>query len=377
MIKARIYIALFALISLIPLIQLATHLLPDAPLNEKRRPLPAPEWRKSRDLQNYLMGWQDWFNDRYPGRNFLIRLKTQIDYSLFGYSDKIYVGKEGWLFYRSVLDEGKPAINAYNTEQISALIGEFKKLNGWLRDRGVTLVIMDNQLKDEFYADKLPASAPRRPQHPGYYEIRRRLREDVGALYIDPTEILMKLKASRPVFHKTDFHWNDPAAFEVARALVDRLALASGRPSAGWKFELKIETRPNSGGEAAFMPLFSPASEKSLFVKKTWTDEGGAYALGGEPFEYVYRRYKPSADYLPVSVILGDSFSDGMQRSGLSEHFNELYRIRMYHCSLGDALRSMPKGTRIFILQFIEQSVNFFSIPVDFASLSSVQPNGS
>jgi hypothetical protein len=376
MIKAKIYIVLFSLIGLIPLIQLASHVLPDDPLDEKRLPSPEPEWGRRRDLRTYLLGWQDWFNDRYPGRNFLIRLKTQIDYSLFGFSDRIYMGKDGWLFYRNVLDDSKPEIDAYSPAQIDALIGRYRMLNSWLKARGITLVIMDVQLKDEFYGDKLPSSAPRRPLHPTYFEIRRRLKEDVGAVYVDSTPILRRIMAKRPVFFKTDFHWNDPAAFEVARSIVDRLSQIAGRPSAGWKFKLEIETRVGWGGQAAFMPLLRPDPELGLFVKKTWADEGGAYEFAKEPFESIYRRNQPSEDYLPTTVLLGDSFSNGMLRCGFCEHFNSLYRIHMNHCSMEESLRSLPSGTQFLILEFIETAVGVYRVPVDFDDLSSVKPNG-
>jgi SGNH hydrolase-like domain, acetyltransferase AlgX len=375
MIKAKVIIALFALISLIPLIQSFSRVLPDSPLAENRHQVPAPEWHNSPTLRKYLMGWQDWFNDRYPGRNFLIRLKTQIDYSLFSYSDKVHVGKDGWLFYRSVLDVEEPRIEAVTDVQMSEIVARLSELRCWLSARGVRMVIVDNQLKDEFYPEMLPSSAPIRPRISQYAILRRRIGKETGALYIDSSEILHRLKADRPIFHRTDFHWNDPAAFVVAQAAVDRLAKELGPPYRGWHLTLEIEKKRFSGGEASFMPLFRPAAEEGLFVHQNWQDGDVENLFGQQHFEYIRRFRKPAPGLLPPVVVFGDSYFDGMMRAGFGDHFQVVYRARIYHQSLQEILANLPKDTSIFVLQFIETAVGYFSIPVDYKAID--RPAGS
>jgi hypothetical protein len=369
MIKARITIALFALIGLIPLIQLASHVLPDSPLPENRNRLPAPEWHKSATLQKYLMGWQDWFNDRYPGRNFLIRLKTQIDYSLFSYSDKVHVGKDGWLFYRSVLDVEKPRNETMTDAQMSTIVTPLTDLRRWLSARGIRMVIVDNQLKDEFYPEMLPSSVPIRPENPRYAVLRQRIANETGALYIDSSEILHRLKADRSIFHRTDFHWNDPAAFVVAQAVVDRLARELGGPYRGWHLTLEIEKHRFSGGQASFMPLFKPAYEEGLFVRKNWQDGDVENLFNEQHFEYIHRFRRPAQGLLPPIVVFGDSYFDGMMRAGFAEHFQTVYRARIFHQSLQEVLTNLPADTSIFMVQFIETAVAYFSNPIDYKAI--------
>src|SRR4051794_24661312 len=99
-------IAFFAL-TLLPLAQMSLGLPSAAPVDENRSLAPAPaafwgapfEWVKEADA---------WFSDRFGYRSFLIRAKTQIDYSVFSTSTRVHIGSDNQLFYRSVMDVEKP-----------------------------------------------------------------------------------------------------------------------------------------------------------------------------------------------------------------------------------------------------------------------------
>jgi hypothetical protein len=353
----------FALIGLFPALQSVLGVFPDKPLQENRPPAPLPD-RSKLSLHKYLMGWQAWFNDRYAGRNLLIRLNTQINYSVFSYSDRIHIGREGWLFYRSVIDEQKPAIDQMTDDGYDQVVRNLEDLNRRLVSRGVRLIIMDNELKDEFYPENLPASIPRRPKNPRYHKLRERLKMETGAEFVDSSAILHALKAQRPVFHKTDFHWNDPAAFAVARAVVDRIAKLAGPPYQGWRWPLEVTYTPYSGGEAAFMPLIWPATETALFVKKTWPDLPRDYRGPDTPFEFSVVHKVKDPTLLPGIVVFGDSFIDGMLRSGFAEHFQSIHRARMYQTKLDQVLAALPENTKFFLLQFIETSSPSYTIPL-------------
>jgi hypothetical protein len=204
------------------------------------------------------------------------------------------------------------------------------------------------------------------------------LREETGSEWIDSTAILTGLKAERPVFHRTDFHWNDPAAFMVAKATVDRMAALLGKPALGWRLKLEIEGRPSSGGEASFIPLLRPITETALFVKPTWTEAPADTRFDQAPFEFVRRLQDPAAAVLPPVVVFGDSFFDGMYRSGFCEHFSAVYRARIFHAPLQDVLRILPAGTRFMVVEFIETAANAFAAPIDYAALDRIAPtNGS
>jgi len=374
MFRSLLIVAGFGLLALFPLWEAATRWLPDQPLDEKRLPVPEPRWQTSPNLRTYLTGWQDWFDDRYAGRNLLIRLKTQLDYSLFSYSDKIYIGADGWLFYRSVYDDKISAEQEYTRPVADNIMAQFRHLRLWLGARGITLILIDVPLKDVFYSEMLPASAPRLPAPSVEDKIRHRLHDETGAVCIDAAAVLNTVKRERPVFHRTDFHWNDPAAFAVAQDTVDQMAWLLGDPALGWRLRLEIEKRPNSGGEAAFMPLLRPVTEESLFVTPTWKEAPADVTYYQAPFEYVHVLRSPPSRMLPPVVILGDSFFDGMIRSGFAEHFSALYRARIYNSTFQDVLLHLPRGTRFMVVEFIETAIGPVSSPLDFEALDRSFP---
>lgn len=363
MISKLIVIVGFSALALLPLIQRVTNFLPDAPLSENRAQVAVPQWEKVM-LKDYLMGWQSWFNDRYAGRNFLIRLKTQIDYSVFSYSDKVHIGTDGWLFYRSVIDVEEPALERMTDVHHDQIIRNLSDLNARLARKGIRLIIVDCELKDTFYPEKLPASLPVRPTSPRYQKLRARLAHETGAEYVDASAILRTLKNQRPVFHKTDFHWNDPAAFAVAEEVVNRVARLAGPAYPGWRWPLEITSAPLSGGEASFMPLLKPVTETALFVKKTWPDLPRNYREPDGPFEFSIVHKVSDPSLLPGIVVFGDSFFDGMMRSGFIEHFCSVHRTRIFHATLDQVLVALPDDTRFFLVQFIMTAAPLFSIPV-------------
>ncbi len=369
--RAFLVTAAFALLSLFPAIQWLTGVFPDAPLGENRRAAAAPAWGEETDVRTYLQAWQRWFNDRYAGRNLLIRVKTQLDYSVFSYSDKVHIGRDGWLFYRSVLDVEKPLVEAYSERQFDDVVAGIKRLTDWLRVRGITVILLDNQLKDEFYPEMLPRSRPRRRQPSRYDQFRQRLRDETGAIFIDTSAILERVKRRRVIFHRTDFHWNDPAAFAVARRLVDRLAKEAGAPVRGWRLALEVESRRYSGTQAAFLPLLKPLGEESLFVHPTWSARPATRVRHQGPFEYSFFAAAATPQDIPPTVVFGDSFFDGIMRSGFEEHFVSLRRARERDVSLEEVMAALPPETRFVILQCIEIAIDVYAAPVDYAALNA------
>ena len=359
-------VALFALLLLLPGLQMLTHAIPVTPLEENRNRAPFPATATAlANPADFTAGLEKWFNDSYGFRDLLIRAKTQLDFSLFHTSDRIHIGARGWLYYRSVLDQQEPALEALTDRDLDAAIATFAHLRDWLAPRGIRLVVQTNQMKDRFYPEFLPAEAAFARTRHRFDDFRTRLAALPGITYLDTTPLLLALKQQRQVFHKTDFHWNDPAAFEAARQLVDALAAQENLPVPFWKPTLHIVERRISGGEAMFMPLFRPPTETALFVQPDWDDQRMVHDYGLPPFEWRKTARDPHPPLLAPTVLYGDSFSDGMVRSGLAAHFTAITEARPNSVPLIDVLRALPPGTRTLVVEFIEVSLpRWISVPL-------------
>jgi hypothetical protein len=353
------FFALFMSILTAPLVQTYLPFVEITPLREKQ-----PQRGKSDERIGAIAAPLEWFQQHYGFREAFIRANSQINYSIFGISDRLHVGNDGWLYYRSVIDKEEPQVERYSDDQLDQAIGSIERLRDWLAERNIRLVVFTPQLKDKFYPQFLPYTARRALHRHRFDDYRKRLSEVPRITYIDTTPILEQLKSSRTVFHKSDFHWNDPAAFEIARIVVDHIATLEGRTSLLWHNTLSIETHDWIGGQANFMPLFWPPHEQALFVAHNWVDTHGEVDKPPEPFEIV-SNVPETIDALPPIMVLADSFFDGMVRSGFLDYFRSVSRARILHAPVGDILRAIPAGTKYFVLEFIEIALPAFTdIPI-------------
>jgi SGNH hydrolase-like domain, acetyltransferase AlgX len=362
--------AFFALTIIPDVFQLAGITITE-PVQELRRLAPLPSWAWPPHPLVLVQQTNKWFNDHFGLRSFLIRLKTQIDFTVFGTSTRVHVGKDGWLFYRSVLDVEQPAVEELLSHREADILAGINALNKALRDKSIRLIIFSNLLKDRFYADKLPHTIANLPSPPRYYDFLAKLAALPDIAYVDTPAILRRTQHTRRIFHKTDFHWNDPAAFEVGRALVDRIAQMEGRKEPLWTHKLKIETKRLSGGIARFMPLFWPPSENGLFIVKTWQQPPFQIFVKQGIFEWGFhvRHYDPRL--LPTVVVVGDSFFDGITRAGFPAYFNNMYRIRWENSlKLSEIAAALPPDTRYLVIQFIEVSYGLLSEFADHTEIA-------
>src|SRR5882757_4095033 len=97
----RMFLTVAAALIVLPLVQMMFGVFQVGLLNEKRTRYEIQNlWpRLQRGDVTLAADINKWFDDHYGFRDLLIRLKNQFDYSVFGTSQRISVGKSGWLFF--------------------------------------------------------------------------------------------------------------------------------------------------------------------------------------------------------------------------------------------------------------------------------------
>jgi len=361
------FVAVFFILTLLPGLQMLTHAVKIEPIRENRELAPPADSETPFDQAPKV--WDRWFGDHFGFREWLIELKTQIDFSLFGTSDRVLIGREGQLFLRSVVEGQEPWMERLLATQEEPALRGIQRLCHALKEAQVRCVFVINMMSDRYYPELLPPSVMHRPPRPSIDNFVAGLKSIPDVLYVDSDAILRSTMRSRRIFHKTDFHWNDAAAFPVARALVDQMNAVDGRSSSSWTHQLEIRKQRRSGGIAMFMPLFVPPTEDYLMVKQNWTAPDGFHWIGSDgPFEETVTA-TPDPRLLPPTVLVGDSFLDGMWRAGLSAQFVEVHRIRWKQgLTVSGIIADMPGDTRWLVVQFIEVSqppIQAFADPAD------------
>lgn len=356
----KAFIAAFFIVLILPVIQTSTHVFKITPVDENRTMERAPALQEYSHPSLYLAQAQKWFDDHYGFRDILIRIETQIDYSIFGMSNKIHIGKDGWLYYKTFMDGEKPIEESLTDNQIQTIVNHFAQLRDHLAASNVKLVIISNQLKHKFYPEDLPEFLMPAEKHLRFDDLREKLHKLPGVIYIDTTDILMSLKEQRQIFHKTDMHWNDPAAYEIAKIVVNKLADLEGFKKPLWDYPLKIMTKKFSGGQATAMPLFIPASEEGLFLQEMYPAIESTHVENQYPYRTIIHVTAHDHALLPTVVWYGDSFSDGMERAGLDNYFTWSYRASRSTVEASEVLAHMPPDAHYFVFQFIEASLAGF-----------------
>jgi len=352
----RLTVAVFLLLGLLPAAQMASRLLPELAVDEQRALAPPPDPSRLLQLPRQANAW---FADHFGLRSTLIRLKGQVDYTLFGTSDRVLIGRDGYLWYRSIVEGQRPAVDPYVAAHRAEVVEGMRRYAVALREAGIGLVVTINLLGDRFLPEKLPPANAARPVLDAIDGLAADLAATPELHFVDATAILRRTLAERAIFHRTDFHWNDPAAFAVARALVDEMSRGEGHAETLWRHPLRIEARPFSGGVARFMPVLSPPGEIGLFAAENWAwPPGHRLSTTEPPYEFTSRSDARPPDVLGATVLVGDSFMDGMWRTGLGAYLSAAYRLRWRpgpsDWKISQITEALPADTRWLVVQFIE-----------------------
>jgi hypothetical protein len=330
------------------------------PLEEKRRLAPFPDI-----IGKYLHGdgrvstaINQWFDDHLGFRPLLVRVKHQIDYSLFAYSDKVLIGRDGWLYDPSFLDA--VIRNERGGEaQAKRIEDRFIALARFLAQRQIRLVILSNPMKETIYPQFLPFDAPHIPANTEFQKLRLFLRGRTDWIYIDGQEALPACGDYR-FFHLMDIHMTPQGTYCYAKLVVDRIAAAEHRDSP-WngQFEFRPEIS-SAGGLADYLSVLSSPSAVAYVPSKMYDTEHspveGYFESDLPPgYRWIYHTREPYRNgKLPRTVQFGNSFSDHFLSAGMFLYFDDLYSARGTGEELDLVLPSLPPGTRYFVYQFFE-----------------------
>ncbi|MBF0551900.1 MAG: hypothetical protein HQK60_15365 [Deltaproteobacteria bacterium] len=350
----KIFLLLFLLIVVLPFLQKKFAFVSIVPLQEFRPKVKMPEGNVIAKLysegRQYAHKYGNYFDDNYGFRDILIRLKNQLDYSVFGLSDNLILGKDGWMEYRDVIEKELIANERMNDAHRASLENRLLRLNAFLADNGITLILVPTPRKFSIHPEHFPNIKVIRPDKTAFDRLIDFFYHHPEIHFIDAEKVLNGIKEKYPVFYKTDTHWNQIAAFCVARELVNKIATISGKKLT-WDHKLVLNTVANfSGGLNNDLATFDPPTEERNDIVWTWAPKVTTIT-GPSPFQYRHLAPPESCfDLLPKTVIVGDSFAGYFFYAGLYEYFADIYSIhnKFFNKFL------IPEGTKFVIFQFHE-----------------------
>lgn len=350
-----IIIALFISIIFFPFLQQNLNIIRYRPIQENRTKLKPPEGKFLVRLFNegakFSQEYEKYYNDNYGFRDNFIRLKNQIDYSVFGISDEVIIGKDNWLFYKSVVERENIYIEQMSDSQFQKIQDKFLSLNSELKSKGILLVVVPVPMKSSIYPEFYINPTAVRPETTRFDKLITFLKSHPEIKFINASEILTQNKANYQVFYKTDFHWNDYGAFFVSRQIVDSISLWT-KNNIQWSYPLKTENYPGFfGGQNDSLAVFLPPKESAIRIfnnLKSQTPDPNA----PQPFLSHFKSLDSSKKLLPKTVVIGNSYMLNFYNNGLFDHFSEV--LVAHSNDMAKTLTSLPKDTKIVIFQLIE-----------------------
>ncbi|MEW6187876.1 MAG: hypothetical protein AB1585_19280 [Thermodesulfobacteriota bacterium] len=303
----RIFLGgLIGLLLWLPLLDMVFQVLPQRESTEKRRLSQAPafSWKT---VTGFPKAFEGFFNDRFGGRNILIRLNNYLHVQWLGVSPvkSVLVGKEGWLFLTEGINDyrGKAALTK---EQLDLILRAIQEKKVRLREKGIGLVILVAPSKHTIYPEYLPEGITRLNPKTRLDQILGYLGEEERAVMVDVRKDLMEGKKDRPVYSKTETHWNAFGAFLAYQKTIEHLVkrFPEVSPQAISDYVLSTEPSQGSGDLAVMLSLNGKLEDEE--VKMKWKGDRS-----------------PQKPKIPKAVIFHDSFIDAI-RSYLEPHFDQV-----------------------------------------------------
>jgi alginate O-acetyltransferase complex protein AlgJ len=367
---SAVFLYLLAFLVGASLIQSLVPLVPIHPLDEHRLPEPPPNFALLRngDGAAFADALNRWADDRVGFRELLIRLKNQIDFSVFGVSRKIYIGSDGWLFDRDNAN-ARAELERLDAEGFAKLQKSFVDLAEFLRRRDVALIVVGYVDKSIFYSEYLPSDAPRFPKSGRLGQLWHFLKHSGEFAFIDAAALLNSHRADGPLYQKTDIHPNLLGGVPVVKEIVRTIAARERRPDVAWNEHFDFKSGSSSTGvENLRLATMHPAAEEVFGASNLYAigkdNAFGSWRSDPRRITYPNGVSAPIFDWefvsrpgtcdsrLPAAALFGDSFSDLYWSLGIQNYFCSLRRARTDMQRLPPYLNDLPPETRYFIFEF-------------------------
>jgi hypothetical protein len=279
-----------------------------------------PEW--VRQFEGY---YADSFGlrDRLILWNGLLRLRAFDD---FHSSQKVTVGREGWLFYatENVLEDYMNVI-PFKPEDLEKMGRILEERRVWLEGKGIKLFILIAPNKHTIYSEYLPRYIHKLGKESRLDQAKTYLERCYPKLeFVDVRETLFNAKRTQRLYYKTDTHWNGYGAFIAYGELMKRIGLhfPAVKSYSLDDFTLKVQEY-KGGGLARMLSLSDRLVEETVTLVPKF--DRRARDVTSPPANSVHLKGAISVrevddPHLPKAVVFHDSFSVALMPF-LSESF--------------------------------------------------------
>jgi len=336
----NIILIIICLIMFLPMTQSVLNLFPEKDLAGVPKPQSAPgfsmnDWFAGIFQQNF----DNAVNENIGFRNSLIRLKNQVDYSVFRKSNAIgvIVGKNRnifeWDYIRAYI--GRDFIGEKTIEK---KISRTLFLQNELKKKGVDLILVFEPGKASFQPEDIPARYRPSSRSISNYDYMRQYSDSVGLKYLDLNQFFLQMKDTikYPLIPRGGTHWSVYSTKLAVDTLIRYIEKYRGIDMPNMIFQ-KINT--------------------SKLAKDTDNDLYTIMNLIREPrkevFAYPVIDFDKSEDHvLPRVMSIGDSFYLNILSSGI---LKRIFSNRLFYYYFGDVYTEKEELKRVQDYDLLEE----------------------
>lgn len=281
---------------------------------------------------DFQQKYEQYLNDTIGFHQDFIRLRNQIDYSLFDkcHSYDIEVGKNGYLVATWHIDAHLGKLRARES-RIDSLVSMLTQINDTLNKMNKTLIVLFAPSRGSFYKELAPAWYDLTPVHESDYQRYVRLLSKTNVRYIDYNKSFLenKNKSKYPLFTKCGIHWSTYGAAVAADSMVKYIESVRKIDMPDIRFG-KIEQSKNARGADA---------DLNSTLNLIWDVKNDLMAY---PHLLFVKEGKAKLKLLNI----GDSFYYGIMESKVTDEAFEEYSFWYYNSSISSNGPNIGKNAR-------------------------------
>lgn len=309
---------------------------------------------------------QSYLNEHFGFRDFLVRLNSQIDFSVFD-SHKlldVFKGKNNYMFNSSFFNSYSG--RSYRGERYAdSIIETVKNLNTWLVARNKKLLVCFAPCKESFYTEYLPDSCLRYIKPESYYQSYKRKLKANNIPLLDYNTYFLKMKSESPypLFTQGAVHWTTYGTYLALDTLIKRVA---------FEINKKMDVLKINSVELSDTPRYNDDDiYRTMNLLKKLNSEKLAYPKA-EILTTKFSCYKPKA------IIVGDSYYSCLNDTWLPLYIFSKDSYFMYYYVLAKPYDGAKKDVYIKDMDVFKELENT-DIVILFYNIGRLDdfPNGS
>lgn len=163
--------------------------------------------------------FDNWLADHFGLRKQMVNVAANINVGILGVSnsEKVVIGKNGWLFYSNSSD-GDCVANYQNTSLYSPEeLEQIKKClldkQAFLKSQGIKFILFLAPNKETIYGDDYLSGYNKTGQLSKTDQVMNFIKSNTDIPVVDPRAVLKKNKHASELYFKADTHWNYMGGF--------------------------------------------------------------------------------------------------------------------------------------------------------------------